>query len=279
MLNTVRRKAATAAAWRPWFASSYEWLKACVVFMTGRRGGAMSRVVIPIRLADDDSPVYLRCASSDFVTFHEVFINREYGAVLSHAPDRVRGVLDLGANIGLASRWFLQCWPSAQVIAVEPDSGNITVLRRNLASADGSSQCHRVVNAFVGGRVREAVLKSRGAGYANEGMLSDAEQPGHQTLPVITPAQLLEMTSTPIDVVKMDIEGSEKEVLEADLSWLESCSTVVLEVHDPLDEAWLADIVRRRLPAWTICQFNTRHLGAYLAILRRREHDAQPLCS
>jgi FkbM family methyltransferase len=269
ILSNLRRKATTAAGWKPWFANSYEWLKACAVFLTGRRGGALSRVVIPLRLADDTQPVYLRCASSDFVTLHEVFMNREYGEVLLHAPERVRGILDLGANIGLASRWFLRCWPSAQVIAVEPDLGNAALLRRNLASAGNTSQFHRVVNAFVGGRARKAVLKTRGEGFANEGTLSDVMPSGSDSvLPVVTPAQLLEMTGVTIDLVKMDIEGSEKEVLEENLSWLQGCSTVVVELHDPLDEAWLTDIVRLRLPAWTVCAFETRHLGAHLAILK-----------
>ena len=270
ILGSLRRKIATVGRWRPWFANPYELLKACFVFMTGRGGGQLSRVVVPLRLVDDVQPVYVRCASSDFVTLQEVIINREYESVLAHAPDSVRGILDLGANIGLASRWFLQAWPSAHVIAVEPDPGNVGMLRRNLASTEQQSQRHQIIQAFVGGNARDAVLQTRGEGYANEGIMSDAApHHGQYVLPVFTPSQLLDFSALPIDFVKMDIEGTEKEILEGDLAWLDKVSVVVLELHDPLDEDWLREIVNTRLPTWTICNYDGRHAGAHLAILRR----------
>jgi FkbM family methyltransferase len=270
-LGILRRKIATVGRWRPWFANSYEVLKACFVFLTGRRGGPLSRVIVPLRLVDDVHPVYVRCASSDFVTLQEVIVDREYESVLPHAPDFVRGILDLGANTGLASRWFLRRWPSAHVIAVEPDPGNIGMLRRNLASAGQPSQPHQIIQAFAGGKARDAVLQTRGEGYANEGILSDAApRHGQSVLPVFTPSKLLDLSTLPIDLVKIDIEGTEKEVLEGDLAWLDKVSVVVLELHDPLDEHWLHKIVTDRLPCWTISSYDRRHSGAHLAILSRK---------
>lgn len=272
MFSILKRKLATAAAWKPWFANSYEWLKACGVFLTGRSGGAISRLIVPVRLAGQSQPVYLRCASSDFSTLHEVFVRGEYDVVLPYTGPVVRGILDLGANVGCSARWFLQRWPAAHVIAVEPDQGNVAVLARNLRIAKSQNARHRIVNAFVGGRTRQAVLRTRGEGFANEGTLVD-ESPadGQNALPVFTPRQLLEMSEAPVDLVKMDIEGSEKEVLEGDLSWLTSCSVLVLEVHAPLDESWLADIVNRRLPMWALRVFETRRGGGHLAVLSREE--------
>lgn len=270
IFSSLRRKVATALTWRPACANAYEWLKACAVFATGRRGGALSRLVVPIRLAGQTQPVFLRCGSSDAVTLHEVFIDAEYQAVLQFAPHKVRGILDLGANVGLASRWFLQAWPSAQIVAVEPNPGNVKLLRRNLQVVGHDSTPHRVFHAFVGGWSRDAVLQTRGEGFANEGKLSsDAPIGGQPMVPVLTPAQLLEATELQIDLVKIDVEGAEQELLEGDLSWLKTCSIIALEIHDPLDESWLAGIVKHRLSSWSIAIFETRHRGAHLAVLTR----------
>ena len=68
-------------------------------------------------------PVRMRSGrSSDLSVFWQIFVNREY-AVLNDVHS-TRLIIDLGANVGISSAYLLNQFPSAKVIAVEPDPGN-----------------------------------------------------------------------------------------------------------------------------------------------------------
>src|ERR1700730_4260267 len=68
-------------------------------------------------------PILLRGGtSSDSAVFRQIFIEQEYQSLFG-MPD-VKCILDLGANTGLASVAFLNRFPNAQVVAVEPDPDN-----------------------------------------------------------------------------------------------------------------------------------------------------------
>ena len=42
-------------------------------------------------------------------------------------------MLDLGANAGFSSAYFLSVFPKARIVAVEPDERNLAICRANLA--------------------------------------------------------------------------------------------------------------------------------------------------
>ena len=74
-------------------------------------------------------------------------------------PERLRpaGVLvDLGANIGMASVWYSRRYGIDRVVAVEPVPANVAILRKNLAA---NSVANEIVRATVG--PREARCRSR----------------------------------------------------------------------------------------------------------------------
>src|SRR5687768_11813250 len=64
-------------------------------------------------------PVVVRMqSSSDADVFENIFVDEELGFDLKEMP---RSVLDLGANVGYASAWFLSKYPECTLVAVEPD--------------------------------------------------------------------------------------------------------------------------------------------------------------
>ena len=96
------------------------------------------------------STVSLRHHTSDVATFDQVFANNDYNLRrlarwreildlyndLSHKGILV--ILDLGANIGLASLYFTKNWPKARVIAVKLDPENYQVMSENLAGIENA---------------------------------------------------------------------------------------------------------------------------------------------
>ncbi len=263
MLDAIQRKYATANAWRPFLATTADWLRLCLLHAVGRGHAWLGHASIPLRPVGDRFPVHCRFGTSDCATFREIFIDEEYKVAEAHISGKVGGILDLGANIGCAARWFLRLWPEATVTAVEPDPDNCRMLARNLNATPGGRR-HRVVNAFVGGSSRIGHLVSKGPGYENEGALGDAPSGAALSAAVLTGEQILARCPVPTDLVKIDVESSERELFEGDSSWLAGCSWMLIEIHEPLDERWLAS----RLPAWQVLAVEARRPGARLALLR-----------
>lgn len=257
----IRRKWSTARSWRGAFASEADWLLACFLHLCGRARWASLLPAVTVRLANDHQPLHLRPGSSDFATFREIFIDREYETVHAFAMPPT-GVLDLGANVGLATRWLRREFPKVCVMCVEPDPRNADLAARNLA-ADLASGCVVLVRAFAGGTTREAWVRSPGGGLTNEYRLTDEPGKGARAA-VHTVGDLLVRCPFPVDTVKMDVEGSEREIFAADLLWLGTVREVLVEVHSPLDEAWLRGALPAGGPA-RIRAVQHQHQGACVA--------------
>ncbi len=123
--------------------------------------------------------------------------------------------VDVGANIG----WFscaVAALPGSRVIAIEPDSGNCSALRANLAAIPNAT----VVNAAAGAGYDTVGLGRRSPG--NSGTVAIA--PRHANLGVaphewtaMAPLDaMLRRVATPPErpvLIKIDVEGFERDVL------------------------------------------------------------------
>src|SRR3954454_22620498 len=85
-------------------------------------------------------PIYLRDCVADHATFRQCFVKQQYDFRVFPQYERlsreytraVRArhaplIIDGGANIGLATRWFATHFPEAKIVAVEPDPANFAV--------------------------------------------------------------------------------------------------------------------------------------------------------
>lgn len=187
------------------------------------------RVLHPLSL--DGESVLVRPGTRDLVTYHDVFV-RGYHATRHHGTD-VRTVLDLGANTGLVSRWLAKTFPDAEIVAVEMDRDNFSLLRQNLEILGHRVQLvHAAVWTHEDG-VSYSLESSEDA-YAVQ--QNGREAPGPPVrVPSVTPDSLVDLFGgRPIDLVKMDLEGAEAPLLlEADTSWLARVRCLNVEVHEP----------------------------------------------
>ena len=138
-------------------------------------------------------------------------------------------VLDIGAHIGVFSALCLDL--GATVISVEPQPENIELLKLNLEPFIGP---RTLVYQSVGATEGPALLVGESGGAHIE--------PGHPDavlIPQTTLAALLDETG-PVDVLKLDIEGSEADVILAcDQEHLALCHRIVMESHGPAMCPWL----------------------------------------
>jgi FkbM family methyltransferase len=188
-------------------------------------------------------PVFYRPRESDRDVFSTIFIEREYSCL--DAED-IRGlILDCGANVGYSSAYLLERFPASHVVAVEPDAENFRMLQKNLARFAGRVVC---VNGGVWSKKADLVV-SHGAyrdGRAWAVQVREAREDETASISAFAIADLLEIAGDDrIALLKMDIERSEIEVFRnGDMSWLDRCERIVIELHDDECERAFHEAIR-----------------------------------
>jgi len=173
-----------------------------------------------------DLQLTYRLNRGDVLTLREVWIDEVY-RIPQTASCAPRSLVDLGANIGLASVWFAAVYGCDQIVAVEPLPENVELLRHNLA------QNHIRATVLVC-----AVGQANGVGY-----FAPAGEPnsGHLA-PQGEPVDLASMDAVlhelvpggKADILKIDIEGAEQTLFTGELQWLAGVQVILIELHPRL---------------------------------------------
>jgi len=153
----------------------------------------------------------------DLLTVNEVFCRRDYGDGVGLAT-----VVDVGANIGIATLWFLVRSPSCFVYCVEPDERNALRLEQNLAPFSGRFSLTRAAAGRKAGTGRFWREPSGRYGHllADGSPAHPAESGGSafaEVQVVAIDALLDEVLASrgSIDLLKVDTEGTEEDLIDA----------------------------------------------------------------
>lgn len=205
------------------FCSNFGLLSGLQLFLTFKFGN-----VNQIRLPRIKHPLYLRPNTSDVPTFNQVFLQNEYDLHVS-AP---KVIIDGGANIGLFAVLMKNKYPEAKIICIEPDQENFSILQANTAAYD-DIYCEN-----CGIWNKETVLKVFDKYNGGKWQMIVEEDSQHGNVPAITLNTILEKYAIrQVDILKLDIETSEKYVFQENFkSWLPKVKTIVIELHDWLEE-------------------------------------------
>jgi FkbM family methyltransferase len=162
----------------------------------------------------------------------EVFRARYY-AIPVDVEQRLRSlrrplrVADLGAHVGLFGLWVRRAFPSARIVAFEPDPQNFAALTCTIdANGDdaGAWQAIRACAARADGELRFAA-----GGSSSARVLRDGEPGG-----VPVPARDVFGHLDGVDLLKIDVEGGEWELLADSRFAALSPSLLFLEYHPHL---------------------------------------------
>lgn len=176
-------------------------------------------------------PLDVRRGSSDLEVFHQIFADREY-ACLENLSD-VRLVVDCGANVGYSSAYFLSQFPDCQVIAIEPDPDNFTLLQHNVAEYGDRVQ---TIQAAVWSHSARLVISKEpyrdGREWTKQVQLcgpdDEADIEGMDVGAILACSGYHR-----ISILKVDVEGAEAVVFKENYqSWLPKVDVIVIELHD-----------------------------------------------
>ncbi len=179
--------------------------------------------------------------SSDLNVFAQIYHYDEYKPLVAvfkknFPNDLSLNIIDAGCNIGLTSVYLSKFFPNSYFIIIEPDSSNFESIGSNFEMND-------VTNAV---KIKGGLWSKN----ANLKLISDfrdqkdwsyrVEETNEETdlkaysIPYLITTYNFDI----IDILKIDIEGSEKELfgsLDADVSFLEKTKCIAIEIHDEFD--------------------------------------------
>ena len=177
--------------------------------------------------------VYLRTYSGDLDIFYEIFWKKTYAFSRNYMPHLI---VDFGANVGLSPLFFLNQFPQSKIICVEPDPGNIKTLKRNLEQEITDNNIIVSESAITDKdgimQLSNSLLK-----YNSKLLAGKNSDESNVKVKVLSMNSFLQKYSIDqIDILKIDIEGSEVELFSADAAWLSMVKEVIIETHSIVAE-------------------------------------------
>jgi len=168
--------------------------------------------------------VHFRPGTMDYLIFKQIFLQQDFNiSILDEIA--VNRILDLGANIGMASLYLKNKFPEANIVGVEPDESNVEMFRRNLEQYQNTD----IVLGAIRGDNKKVEMVDYGKGET--GYLAEESEEGIAALTIVDIMKKYQWNH--IDILKIDIEGSEKSVFETNFeSWLPKTKILFVELHE-----------------------------------------------
>lgn len=188
--------------------------------------------------------IFLRKKFADNYTFKQVFVENQYGFDIPFVP---KTILDGGANIGLAAIYFSNRFPDSTIVSVEPSSENVEILKKNTSNFPN-------VQVKLGGIWNDDkhLIIVNSTENDNAFMVEEVLPQIPGSIPSFSIASIMrEQQWKTIDLLKLDIEGSEKEVFDKNYeTWLPNTKMLVIELHDRMRKGSSKSLFK------AICQYN-----------------------
>jgi FkbM family methyltransferase len=192
--------------------------------------------------------VYFGNISQLKLLYKEIFIKENYKCELSDTPC----IIDGGANIGLAVLYFKKHFPGAKIIAFEPNAESFECLKKNVE-----------LNKLNGVEIYQAALSDKEGTltfYTSSDMPSAdvgaSAVKGHvdhyhsdkgKIIEVTVPCKNLSpFMHSRVDLLKLDIEGSEGMVIKEIADHFSKVDNLIMEYHYQADNTdnKLSDILK-----------------------------------
>ena len=138
-------------------------------------------------------------------------------------------IVDAGAHIGISTVFFALMFPTALVIAIEPEEGNFRLLSKNTEGLNV-----RCIKAALSSETQRAKVLDPGDGHwAFRTERTDSED----GLPCVTLnslyGELCHSQAFPF-LVKINIEGAEEELFKRNTDWVQNTGVIIIELHDTI---------------------------------------------
>ena len=185
--------------------------------------------ILKVSLPRFKHPIYMRAQTSDVLNTEEIFVNGDYDFKF---PEKITKIIDAGANVGFASIYFYKIFKNTKILAVEPEKSNFSLLKRNT----GPYKDIKILNRALWTKEANLKISNRGKtdnwGFMVEEVKGDVDC---EVRGISIESCMRIMGWDKIDLLKLDIEGSEKELFsEGYERWISKVKVIILELHEKM---------------------------------------------
>jgi len=145
-------------------------------------------------------------------------------------------IIDAGGYIGTSSIKFAELYPNATIITIEPSTENYNILIKN---TEKYKNIKVIKAALVGKKSGELILHNLGTGewgntVVDKNLLINSKSINEvEKIRTITVEEILNIyKNKKIGLLKVDIEGAEKELLDNSHDVLSDIYATFIELHD-----------------------------------------------
>lgn len=184
-----------------------------------------------------DFPITIVDKSSFIFMYDEIFNKEIYKFFTKNDSPTI---IDCGANIGLSTVYFKTLHPKANITSFEPDKKIFNVLQNNIISSGFKNI--NLINKGLSAKNGEVSFFSEGADGGRIALESDNKQ-----LSTITVTKLSPFLQQHVDFLKIDIEGSEIEVIEECKDYLKNVDSIFIEYHSQTSKKQGLDSILKAL--------------------------------
>lgn len=178
---------------------------------------------VAVKFRGYDHPVLIRAHTSDEDVAFEIFVRNQYAT-----PElgKIDLILDLGGNVGYSAVYFAQHYPGARVVSYEPEPENFRVLSEN------TKRWSNITSVNKGVWWRNANLEVENPS-GDSWEFRFIESP-HKGIPCVGMQEIIsefDPGGVARTMVKMDIEGAEREIFQQSGEWLGKVRIIQMEIH------------------------------------------------
>lgn len=175
--------------------------------------------------------VYYKNKEEFKTIYKEIFVDEEYKF---NSSSKSPYILDCGSHIGLSILYFKSKYPNAKIIGFEPNPDSFEILEENIAKNHLKNV--ELINAAVSDTEGSTKLFSykyeriawTWGGSINYNQWGDAES---ETGKEVKTVKLSSYIDKKVDLIKLDIEGSEQKVIVDIKDNLKLVKEIILEYH------------------------------------------------
>jgi FkbM family methyltransferase len=173
----------------------------------------------------------------DLITIYEIFSDESYNLKnfkifkkvneklnLYRNNDTKPLILDCGSNIGASSEYFKRIYKSAEIAIIEPDKNNLEFSKKNTSIKEKF-----IFNKAISSE--EKLLKFSNISEDNRAF--KVADDGNLEIESINVEKILNILGDyqPF-LIKIDIEGFEKNLFEKNYQWIKQFNIIIIELHD-----------------------------------------------
>jgi len=172
----------------------------------------------------------------DVDTVYEIFGNEDYditkyaqwNQIKDNNISKIPLIIDCGANIGSSANFFFQHFSNSKIVCIEPEKKNFEQIKKNL----DTKNVELILSAVSSETKKYEIIYSEdNRGFQVNYELTNSSNENN-SIRINDILKRYDNNQYNYFLIKIDIEGSEKDLFSNNTEWINQFDIIIIELHD-----------------------------------------------